>query len=119
MKEGRGSLKGTPLTEGKETHTAANGTYHPSSVTSEESTYKGCRAEGERREREGDHDQRGLESHRNNCEDKEKAILSRGQNYPDPSDYDRGKEGARITTGGKSLQTTTYMRKCRRKVLQS
>lgn len=38
------------------------------------------RKERERREREGDRDQRGLKSHRNNCEDKEKAVLSRGQN---------------------------------------
>lgn len=57
---------------------------------------------GEGRDREGDCDQRGRKSHWDNWEDKERAALSRGQNCPDPADYDGGKAGAEAVPGAEA-----------------
>lgn len=82
MEEGRGSLEGTLLTEGKRlpqqqtAHTALPRRPQRNLLT------KAAVQQGRvrRKEKEGDPDQRGLKSHGNNCEDKEKAVLTQGQN---------------------------------------
>lgn len=78
MEEGQGSFKGALLTKRKEPPIIVNSTLLPFLSDSRGISFQ--RLQLERRERDGDYDQRGLKSHRNNCEDKEKPVLSQGQN---------------------------------------